>query len=323
MAGNDADAPRRSKRQRKKPPLIEEDEALRAAAGELETEASAVSEEEPAGKKKKKQTAVAANPNFDNTRAMRKLMGETWNAIEKCGFDEWLEDKEAADRQYKIENNSYAKRLTQANRIVNGKDITHYQTHGDCQELKRLSDERLSAIIDPLTKWAKMALCYSLGLKISGGAEGAEAIKQFIRTGSRSDISAGCNGSKNHFQTSPCTTLETLFLSPDHLRLKGKVEIAKHKIVIAETEGDEGDSNLQLLCDTMGGRAGKSIPRMMNELINANFLIGPKDHPFLTSDKEKTHSSLYERKKLELIHPDITGPGYQIPDGTCKLKRFL
>jgi hypothetical protein len=114
-----------------------------------------------------------------------------------------------------------------------------------------------------------------------------------------------------------------LFLSPYHVGLIGKVEIAKYKIVIDETEGDDCDSNLQLLSNAMGGNAGKSIPRMMQELINANFLIGPKDHPFLTSDSERTHSSPYERKKLELIHPDITGPEYQIPDGTCRLKRFF
>ena len=114
-----------------------------------------------------------------------------------------------------------------------------------------------------------------------------------------------------------------MFLSPDHVPLKGKVEIAKHKIVIVETEGDEGDCNLQLLCNTMGGYPGKSIPKMMQELIRANFLIGPKDHPFLTSDSERTHSSQYERNKLELIHPDITGPEYQIPDGTSVLKRFF
>ena len=106
---------------------------------------------------------------------------------------------------------------------------------------------------------------------------------------------------------------------PDEISTK--VSTKKYKIIIEKTEGDEGDSNLRRLCIALG-IPPKDMSIMMRDFVKANFLIGPENHPYLKS--ERVYPTEYERERLELIHPDITGPGYKPPSKfAASMRDFL
>ncbi len=88
------------------------------------------------------------------------------------------------------------------------------------------------------------------------------------------------------------------------------VMVEKNKIVILETPEEEETANLMTVVELQEDSI-QDIRTLMNLFVKANFLIGPKNHPYLQS--ARVRPGKYERMKLELIHPDITGPGYEPP----------
>lgn len=236
---------------------------------------------------------------------------------EADGIDNWERENEQARIDYRKANNPYIGDAIK--KTILGKDINEYNTSEDCIPLKELGEDRYKAIINDLDRSAKRAFCAALGLKVTGNL--AATLIRYIETdgsvkAALSNADRADNGLLNKDKPN---LLHNIFQLPSFL--PDVVMVEKNKVVILETPEEEETANLMTVVE-MQEDSIPDIKTLMKYFVEANFLIGPKNHPYLQSTNVRAEK--YERMRLELIHPDITGRGYEPPHAyQASLRKFF